>query len=94
MKRATAKSVSSTDFQNSAGRYLDQAASEPVVITRYRRPARVLIAFEEYERLQALARARPTRKAFRSAELPQDVAAALGSADYGHIDRKLDKLMD
>jgi PHD/YefM family antitoxin component YafN of YafNO toxin-antitoxin module len=94
MKRATAKTVSSTDFQNSAGRYRDQAASEPVVVTRYRRPARVLIAFEEYERLQALARARPTRRALRSAELPEDVAAALATADYGHIDPDLDKLME
>ncbi|MGZ8287380.1 MAG: type II toxin-antitoxin system Phd/YefM family antitoxin [Allosphingosinicella sp.] len=94
MKRGTAMTVSSTDFQNAAGRYFDQAASEPVVITKYRRPARVLIAFEEYERLQALAKARPTRKAFRSAELPEDVAAALATADYGHIDRNLDKLME
>jgi len=94
MKRAAARTVSSSDFQNSAGRYLDQAASEPVVITRYRRPARVLMAFEEYQRLQALAKARPTRKAFKAAELPEDVARAIEAADYGHIDPDLDKLME
>jgi prevent-host-death family protein len=93
MKRASA-TVSSSDFQNSAGRYLDQAATEPVVITRYRRPARVLMAFEEYQRLQALAKARPTRKAFRAGELPEDVARAIEAAEYGHIDPELDKLAE
>ena len=92
MKRATVKTVSSSDFQNSAGRYLDEAASEPVVITRYSRPARVLMAFEEYQRLQALAKARPTRKALRAADLPEDVARAIEAADYSHIDPALDKL--
>ncbi len=94
MKRAAATTVSSTDFQNSAGRYLDQAASEPVVITKYRRPARVLMAFEEYQRLQALAKARPTRKAFKTADLPEAVAHAVEAADYAHIDPELDKLID
>jgi len=94
MTGATAKTVSSTDFQNSAGRYLDQAATGPVVITKYRRPARVLIAYEEYQRLQRLAKARPTRKAFSSAELPKDIATAVAAADYGHIDPELDKLTE
>lgn len=88
------RTVSSTDFQNSAGRYFDQAATGPVVITKYRRPARVLMDFEEYERLQALAKARPTRTAYRSAELPVHVARAIEAADYGHIDPKLDKLIE
>jgi len=93
MKRAAA-TVSSTDFQNSAGRYFDQAAIEPVVITKYRRPARVLMDFDEYERLRALAKARPTRLAYRAAELPEDIARAIEAADYGHIDPKLDKLIE
>jgi prevent-host-death family protein len=94
MKRAIAATVSSSDFQNSAGRYLDQAAIEPVVITKYRRPARVLMAFEEYQRLQALAKARPTRRAFNAAELPEDIAQAVETADYSHIDPELDKLTE
>jgi prevent-host-death family protein len=94
MKRTIAATVSSSDFQNSAGRYLDQAAIEPIVITKYRRPARVLMAFEEYQRLQALAKARPTRKAFKAAEMPEDVAQAIEAADYGHIDPELDKLTE
>ncbi len=94
MKRAAATTVSSTDFQNSAGRYLDQAASQPVVITKYRRPARVLMAFEEYERLQALAKARPTRRAFSAAALPDDIARAVEGADYDHIDPELDTLTE
>jgi prevent-host-death family protein len=88
------KMVSSTDFQNSAGRYLDQAAAGPVVITKYRRPARVLMDFDEYERLQALANARPTRTAYRTTELTAQVTEAIEAADYDHIDPNLDKLME
>jgi prevent-host-death family protein len=94
MGAAVNKTVSSTDFQNSAGRYLDQAALGPVVITKYRRPARVLMDFDEYERLQALAKARPTRTAYRTADLPNPLVEAIEAADYGHIDPKLDKLME
>ena len=35
--------VTSTDFQNRAGQYLDESAKAPIFITRYDRPVRVLI---------------------------------------------------
>ena len=47
------KEVASTEFQNRAGLYFDQAAKEPVIITRYNRPVRVLMDINEYERLKA-----------------------------------------
>jgi prevent-host-death family protein len=47
------KQVTATDFRQHAGRYLDEAAKAPVVITRHNRPARVLLDIDEYERLTA-----------------------------------------
>lgn len=47
------KNVTSTDFQNSAGRYLDDSGRSPVFITRYNRPVRVLIDINEYEKLKS-----------------------------------------
>jgi prevent-host-death family protein len=91
--KAEDESVSSTEFQNRAGLYLDRAGQRPVVITKYHRPSRVLIDFEEYEVLRALARARPTRRAIRSENLPSEALRALDTADFDHIDPELDKLM-
>ena len=47
----TVKRVTSTEFQNHAGRYLDESGKDPVFITRYGRPMRVLLDVEQYERL-------------------------------------------
>ena len=87
------KTVSSSEFQTRAGLYLDRAAVEPVVITKYRRPSRVLVDYEEYRRLEALAKARPTRRAIRVEELEPELIDAIAAADYSHIDAKLDRLM-
>ena len=46
------KNVTATEFRNQAGRYLEEAAKAPVVITRHSRPSRVLLDIEEYERLK------------------------------------------
>jgi prevent-host-death family protein len=85
--------ISSTEFQTRAGLYFDRAATEPVVITKYRRPSRVLLDYDEYSRLQALARARPTRRAARVEDLEPDLVEAIEAADYSQIDPELDKLM-
>ena len=45
--------VTSTDFRNKAGQYLDEAAKAPVFITKHDRLSRVLLDVEEYERLTA-----------------------------------------
>lgn len=47
----TASGIPSTEFQNRAGQYLEEAAKGPVTITRYGRPLRVLLDAEEYARL-------------------------------------------
>jgi prevent-host-death family protein len=87
------KAISSAEFQNHAGFYLDRAGSEPVVITKYRRPSRVLMDYEAYSRLRELAMHRPTRRAVKVEDLEPEFAAALRAADYSHIDPELNKLM-
>jgi len=51
MKYFTAK-----DAKNQFGRLLDTARSEPVLIAKHGRPVAVLVAFEEYERLDEVER--------------------------------------
>jgi prevent-host-death family protein len=82
-------SVSATEFQTRAGLYIEQSGKAPVFITKHRRPARVLIDIEEYERLKA----RDTRRAYAVEELPNEWVEALKTADYGKADPKLDALM-
>ena len=85
-----ATTVPSTEFQNRAGLYMDEAAKAPVFITRHRRPVRVLIDIDEYERLKAC----DTRRAYYAHEVPDEWLAALDKADFSHIDPNLDKLLD
>lgn len=47
------KLVAATEFQNHVGVYFDQAGKAPVVITKHGRPVRVLLDFDEFERLSA-----------------------------------------
>ena len=82
--------VPSTEFQNRAGLYLEQSGKAPVVITRHRRPVRVLIDIDEYDRLKAC----DTRRAYYAHEVPEKWLSALDKADYSHIDPDLDRLMD
>lgn len=82
-------SVSATEFQTRAGLYIEQSGKMPVFITKHRRPARVLIDIEEYERLKA----RDTRRAYAVEELPSEWVEVLESADYGKADPRLDALM-
>ena len=82
-------SVTATEFQTRAGLYIEQAGRAPVFITKHRRPARVLIDIEEYERLKA----RDTRRAYAVEDLPGEWTEALEKADYGKADPKLDALM-
>lgn len=93
MAKLLEKTVSSSEFQTRAGLYLDQAATGPMVITKYGRPSRVLVDFDEYSRLQALAKSRPTRRAIRVEDLEPELVDAIAAADYSHIDPDLDKLM-
>jgi prevent-host-death family protein len=48
--------VSSAEVQKNFGRYKDAARAEPVVVTQYGKPAVVILAASEYERLKELDR--------------------------------------
>ena len=82
--------VASTEFQNRAGLYIEQAGKAPVFITKHSRPVRVLLDIGEYERLKA----RDMRQAYFAGELPEDAVAAIAKAEYGAIDPALEALMD
>ena len=94
MAKTMERTVSASEFKNRAGRYLEQAATGAVVITRYDRPSRVLVDYEEFARLKELATHRPTREAMRVEDLPEDAVEALRKADFSHIDPELNKLME
>lgn len=85
MDELPSRTVTSTEFQTRAGLYLDRAASGPVVITRHRRPSRVLLDVEHYRRLQKLAKERSTRYAVRAENPGEDVISALDAAHFGHL---------
>jgi len=84
------KTVSSTDFQNHAGRYIDESAKDAVLITRYKRPLRVLIDYEEYERLRAY----DTRRVYFPDELNDQQKALFEKGYQGRATPELDHLLD
>ena len=84
------KSVASTEFQARAGLYFEESGKEPVFITRYNRPARVLLDIEEYERLKR----RDTREALAVEDLSWEEIENLSADDYGEVDPELEKLLD
>ena len=79
--------VTSVDVSKRFGFYGEVAQREPVVITNHGRDSLVLISASEYDRLKSM----DTRQAFRTADMPDDLAEALErtvapswSAKYNH----------
>ena len=64
--------ITSTELQTRAGKYLDEAGEVPVYITRPDRPDRVLVDASEYERLKRF----DTRQTWYPEELPDHIKAA------------------
>ena len=48
------RTFTAADAKNKFGEMVDQARSAPVAITKYDRPVLVVLAYEEFARLQAL----------------------------------------
>jgi prevent-host-death family protein len=48
------RTFTAAEAKNKFGEMVDQARSAPVAITKYDRPVLVVMALEEFERLQAL----------------------------------------
>jgi prevent-host-death family protein len=85
-----ALTVASTEFQTRAGLYIEKAGKEPVFITKHKRPVRVLLDIDEYERLKA----RDSRKAYFAHEVPADWIEPLENATFDHLDPRFDQLFD
>jgi prevent-host-death family protein len=64
--------VSSADVQKNFGRYKDAARVEPVVVTQYGKPAVVILAASEYERLKEL-----DRRVLRLDDMPDNEIEAM-----------------
>lgn len=84
------KTVTATEFQNRVGAYMEQSAKEPVFITKHRRPVRVLVDIDEYERLKRY----DTRKALYPHELSDALKAELEKGYQGPRNEGLDHLLN
>ena len=84
------KCVTSTDFQNRAGLYIEKSAKMPVFITKHSRPVRVLIDIDEYERLKEY----DTREALYPHELSHELKIELEKPYQGKPNPELDHLME
>jgi prevent-host-death family protein len=81
--------VTSTEFQTRAGLYIEKSGKAPVFITKHKRPVRVLLDIDQYERLMA----RDSREAISPEDLT-DQELALLRTDHGPRNAHLDHLMD
>ena len=90
MPRDVEKTVTSTEFQQAVGVYIEASAKAPVFITKHAATVRVLIDIDEYRRLKE----RDTRQALRISELSEDDYDTVASADYGPADPELEELME
>ena len=84
------QNVTSTEFQNQVGLYIEQSGKQNVFITRYNRPVRVLMDIEEYNRLKQY----DTRQSFYPNELPQHIKDELNEEYQGKETPELDYLLD
>ena len=80
--------VSSMDYQRNLGQYQDEALKHPITITKNGRRRLVLMAVEEYDRLN-----RHDRKVMLTSELTPEEIAEIAAAQYPpgfeHLDEEL-----
>ncbi len=84
------KTITATEFQRNVGEYADTAMREPVFITSHSRERLVLVAAEDYRRLEKL----DTRQAFYPHELDEETIAELEKGYQGEPTPELDHLLD
>jgi len=77
--------VTSTKFQESFGRFREQAMREPVSITAHGRESLVLLSAEEYRRLK-----RRDRQALLVSELPTDELTDMVEGDWNEDGKEFD----
>ena len=84
------KEYSSQDLQKRMSEVQDAALVAPIAITHHGRRRHVLMSFAEYERLKSAA----STRVYRLAELPDDLAEGLATAEMDPRHAHLDKLLD
>jgi len=84
------KEFSSQDLQKRMSEVQDAALIEPIAITHHGRRRHVLMSLNEYERLEGGAHP----KAYKLADLPDDLANALETAEMDSRHAPLDKLLE
>ena len=84
------KTVTSTEFRQKVGQYIDAAGKESVIITKHSRPSRVLVDFKFYERLKEY----DTRRALYPHEFGEETKARLEEGYQGEKTPHLDHLID
>lgn len=89
-RKSSPEQVTSTNFSNAIGLYIDKSAKNPIFITKYNRVSRVLLDAQEYMRLKAL----DTREFLHPSELSDELKAELQTATmdskYDHLNKLLD----
>ena len=76
------RSFPSTDLKQTLGDVLDAASSEPVAITRHKKPRYVLMSIREYERRFQ----KDEREAYAVEEMPAEHLEMLEAAYTGQAD--------
>lgn len=75
--------TNASEFQRRFGEFSEMARREPVTITRHGRPSLVVLAAEDYERLQEIAER--TTRAVKTVDLPEETIEAMRNADLSHL---------
>ncbi|GLS37187.1 hypothetical protein GCM10010869_27800 [Mesorhizobium tianshanense] len=80
--------LSAGEFQDRVGEALDRSLSQPVLITKHGRPRKVVLSYDEYERLRAR-----DRRVVRAEDLTDEDIAAIEASEmapgYEHFNAEL-----
>jgi len=83
------KNVTSTEFREKSGLWLDEAGKSPIIITKHDRPSRVVMDYDMYLRLAAY----DTRRHIWASELTDEELAELEGAKmdprHDHLNAEL-----
>ena len=86
------KQISASDFARNFGQYREEVQREPVAVTSHGRTSGYFVsaaAFEEYQKLKAMA-----RQAYRVSELPKSFIDSLAATRMNPAHDHLNALLD
>ena len=83
--------ITATEFAKNFGRYKEAGQREPIAITSYGRTSGYFVSAQEYSELQRLRALE--RRAYRSGELPTEVADAIEASKMNPVHDHLNDLL-